>query len=140
MRHGTTLVAAIIASILIVPSVARADPDVVGDWLVGDGSATIRIRKCGAGFCGSVVSTRSPAGRDLKNPDPAKRRRSVIGIDVLSNMRPSGAHSWSGTSYNAEDGQTYETRMTMQGEGSLQIKGCVPNGGICGTETWTRIR
>jgi len=131
---GVTL----LASSLLVPSSASANP--IGDWLVGDGNATVRIRSCGAALCGVVASTQSPPGRDTKNPDPAKRRRSVIGIEVLSNMRPSGENSWAGTSYNAEDGQTYAARMSMQGDRTLRIQGCVPNGGICGSETWTKVR
>ncbi len=138
MRHDRIFFVAILAASLLPQSSALADP--VGDWRVGDGNATVRISKCGAALCGIVASTASPPGRDSKNPDPAKRRRSVIGIQVLSNMRPAGANSWTGTSYNAEDGQTYNARMSMQGERTMQLQGCVPNGGLCGSETWTRVR
>jgi uncharacterized protein (DUF2147 family) len=137
IMHRRTLLAISLVSILLVPGTASADP--IGNWRVADGSATVRIRKCGGALCGVVVATRSPPGQDIKNPDPAKRRRSVIGIQVLSNMRPAGANSWTGTSYNAEDGQTYVARMSMQGD-QLRLQGCVPNGGLCGSETWTRVR
>ncbi len=138
MRHSWIFLATILASSLPAQSGALADP--IGDWRVGDGNATVRIRRCGAALCGTVAATQSAPGRDTKNPDPAKRRRSVIGIEVLSNMRPAGQNSWAGTSYNAEDGQTYSARMTMQGEQTLQLQGCAPNGGLCGSETWTRAR
>lgn len=137
MNHRRFFIPTFLASILLAQG-ASADP--IGDWRVGDGSATVRIGKCGAALCGVVASTRSAPGRDIKNPDPAKRRRSVIGIQVLSNMRPAGASAWIGTSYNAEDGQTYEARMSMQGDQALTLQGWVPNGGACGSETWTRVR
>lgn len=138
MRPRWIFLASLLAATLLWQDSASAEP--TGDWLVGDGNATVRIRKCGSAFCGTIVWTRSAPGRDYKNPDPSKRRRSVIGIEVLSNMRTSGANSWTGTSYNAEDGQTYATQMTLQGDRSLHIRGCVPNGGICGSETWTKLR
>lgn len=138
MRRFWIFLATSLAASFVAQSGALADP--VGDWRVGDGNATVRVSKCGAALCGTVVATASPPGRDYKNPDPAKRRRSVIGIQVLSNMRPAGENSWTGTSYNAEDGQTYAARMSMQGDRSLHLQGCVPNGGLCGSETWTRVR
>jgi uncharacterized protein (DUF2147 family) len=138
MRHLSIFVVTLAAASLLTQGSASADP--IGEWRTADGSATVRIGKCGAALCGVVASTRSAPGRDYKNPDPAKRRRSVIGIQVLSSMRPAGANSWTGTSYNAEDGQTYVARMTTQGDATLTLQGCVPNGGLCGSETWTRVK
>jgi uncharacterized protein (DUF2147 family) len=125
------------ASVLGV-DVALADPS--GEWRVADGNATIRIHKCGAGYCGYIASTTGKPGKDSKNPDPAKRNRSVIGVEVLISLKPAGANTWAGTTYNAEDGQIYNAKMTLEGEQALQIQGCVPNGGICGSETWSRVR
>jgi uncharacterized protein (DUF2147 family) len=138
MRHLSLFFVAFLASSVLALGNASADP--IGEWRVGDGNATVRIGKCGSALCGVVASTRSPPGRDYKNPDPSKRNRSVLGIQVLSNMKPAGANTWTGASYNAEDGQTYAARMTMQGDRTLSLQGCVPNGGLCGSETWTKVR
>lgn len=119
------------------PGVAFADSP-VGEWRVADGSATVRIRKCGANFCGFVASASNPT-KDFRNPDPSKRNRSTLGIEVLFNLKPSGDSTFTGETYNAEDGQIYIATLTPNG-GSMQIKGCVPNGGICGSETWTLVR
>lgn len=123
---------------VLFASAAMADP--VGDWRVADGSATVRIKKCGAALCGYVASTRGAPGKDERNPDPGKRNRSVLGIEVLINLRPTGANVWSGTSYNAEDGLLYNATVTLGSENSLEIKGCGANGGVCGSETWSRVR
>jgi uncharacterized protein (DUF2147 family) len=64
----------------------------------------------------------------------------VIGLEVLINMKPAGPNVWSGTTYNAEDGQLYNAKISLENEQSLQIQGCVPNGGLCGSETWSRVR
>lgn len=117
---------------------ASADP--LGEWRVGDGNATVRIKKCGSSLCGFVASTRGAPGKDVRNPDPSKRNRSVMGIEVLMNLRPRGSNVWAGTSYNAEDGLLYSATVTQESENSLEVKGCGANGGVCGSETWTRVR
>lgn len=120
--------------------IGQANADPVGEWRVADGSAIVRIRKCGAALCGFVASTRSAPGKDERNPDPSKRNRSVIGIEVLISLKPAGSNTWTGATYNAEDGLYYSATMSMQSEQALQIKGCGPNGGVCGSETWTRVK
>jgi uncharacterized protein (DUF2147 family) len=117
---------------------ANADP--IGEWRVADGTATVRISKCSAALCGFVASTRSAPGKDVRNPDASKRSRSVIGIEVLINLRPAGDNVWTGTTYNAEDGLLYNATVSQAGAQSLQIKGCGANGGVCGSETWTRVK
>lgn len=121
-------------------SIGAASADPVGEWRVGDGSATVHIKKCGSALCGFVASTRGAPGKDDRNPDPSKRNRSVIGLEVLINLRPSGDKTWTGTTYNAEDGLLYNATVTEAGERALQIRGCGANGGVCGSETWTRVK
>jgi len=127
-----------LAAFVFASSAALADP--AGDWRVADGTATIRIHRCGGAYCGNVATTITPAGKDVRNPNPAKRGRTVLGLEVLINLRPAGPNVWSGTSYNAEDGQMYATRVSLQSASALKVQGCVPGGGPCGSETWSRVR
>jgi uncharacterized protein (DUF2147 family) len=108
-----------------------------GEWLVEDQSAVVRISKCGSGYCGFVA--KGQPGKDYRNPDPAKRNRSVIGIQVMFGMR-GGPSSWSGETYNADDGQMYNGKITLTSPTTLQVEGCVPGGGVCGSQNWTRAR
>ncbi len=119
-----------------------ADP--IGLWRASDGG-TMRIAACGAALCGflaSVVPAKDPAtGRpatDKQNPDPAKRNRPLVGVEVLINMRPSGAGKWAGQLYNSDNGRTYQGYLTEQGASSLRVEGC--SFGICGGENLTRVR
>ncbi|MGO9132631.1 MAG: DUF2147 domain-containing protein [Methylovirgula sp.] len=125
---------------LLVSTAALADP--AGDWLVSDQTATVRIRKCGgSAYCGFIAKTASAPGKDDKNPDPAKRNRSVIGLEVLINMRPAGSSVWQGATYNAQDGQIYSASMSVSADDrTLNIRGCAPGGGMCGSEAWKRVR
>ncbi|HKH81528.1 MAG TPA: DUF2147 domain-containing protein [Methylovirgula sp.] len=127
-----------LVALLTASTAALADP--VGEWRVADGTATVRIHRCGAALCGNIATTASAPGKDDRNPDPRKRNRSVLGMEILINMRPAGANLWSGTSYDAVDGQYYATQISLEGDSSLKIQGCAPGGGTCGTETWTRVR
>lgn len=128
-----------LAALVGLSTAALADP--TGEWRVGDGSATVRVKHCGGGdLCGFISSTKGPPGKDSKNPDPAKRDRSVIGMEVLINLRPAGKNYWQGSTYDAEDGLIYTATIWMTDEDSLNIKGCAPGGGVCGQELWTRVR
>jgi len=139
MRFKPTVFAALALTVSIFAiSPAFADP--TGDWRVADGTATVRIKHCGAALCGYIASTSTPAGRDDHNPDPSKRSRSVMGIEVLINLQKEGENVWSGTTYNAEDGQIYTAKISLANEQALQIQGCVPGGGVCGSEVWARVK
>ena len=52
-----------------------AEPTPIGDWLVKDGYANIRIDNCGGKMWGIVAWEKTPGGVDSENPDPAKKSR-----------------------------------------------------------------
>ena len=132
----TSIVAAFGLTIVVAGPSLAAGNGPAGEWVVEDHTAVVRVTKCPAGYCGFVA--KGQPGKDYRNPDPKKRGRSVIGIEVLFNMKQSGPNSWSGETYNAEDGQIYSGKITLRGPNSLQIEGCVPGGGVCGSQNWTR--
>jgi uncharacterized protein (DUF2147 family) len=109
----------------------------VGEWLVEDGTAHIRIVSCGTALWGVISWTKGEAGKDENNPDPAKRNRSVLGIPILMNMKPSGK-KWEGEVYNAENGKTYDSNISLSSVDVLRIEGCVL-GFLCGGENWKRV-
>lgn len=138
MKASPIIAATGLLAMLFASTAALADP--IGEWRVADGTATVRIRHCGRDLCGYIATTASAPGRDTKNPDPRKRNRSVIGMEVLINMRATGKDLWQGSTYNAEDGQIYSASMSLSSAQALNIRGCAPGGGMCGSEVWTRVR
>lgn len=138
MRFSSIARPLMLVALVTASTAALADP--IGEWRVADGTATIRIHRCGGALCGNIASTVSTPGKDVRNPDPNKRNRSVIGLEVLINMRPAGSNRWAGTSYDAMDGQYYTTQISMEAPGALKIQGCSPGGGPCGSQTWSRVR
>lgn len=114
-----------------------------GTWLTQAGDARVKISKCGGGICGHIVWLREPMdtntgqpATDSKNPNPALAKRPMIGLALFSGMQPAGPSKWSGQIYNADDGSTYASSVTVTGADSLRVEGCV--GALCGGETWTR--
>lgn len=109
-----------------------------GLWLVKDQTARIRIEKCGNEMWGTIAWQKEPKN-DTSNPNPALHKRPLLGSAVLIGMKPVEANRWEGDVYNARDGKTYSSKMAVLGPGTLEIKGCVMGGMICGGENWTRI-
>jgi uncharacterized protein (DUF2147 family) len=109
-----------------------------GEWLVADATARIRIGPCGTVLCGTISWTKAPPGVDENNPDPAKRSRPIMGVEILSGMTPAGPNRWKGSVYNAQNGKTYDAMMSLESADVLRIEGCVLGGLLCGGENWTR--
>ena len=111
---------------------AAADP--TGDWVVADKSAIIRVAPCGQAFCGTVAWTAKP-GIDENNPDPSKRAHSIVGTQILIDMKPA-SNRWEGSIYNPENGKTYSGNITLREPDVLRVEGCLLI--FCGGENWTR--
>ena len=125
------------------PAKAQAESEVSGIWLTQAGDAKVRVSRCSGGICGVVVWLRDPinpaTGKpqvDDKNPNPALAKRPMIGLPLFMGMRPAGPNKWSGQIYNADDGSSYASNVSVAGPDSLRVEGCV--GALCGGETWTR--
>lgn len=113
-----------------------ADP--IGEWMVADGSAQIRMEPCGNALWGVISWARDP-GFDSQNPDPAKRSRSIIGVPILRNMKQVSQNKWEGEVYNAKNGKMYSANIVLVSDDVLKIEGCVLGGLFCGGENWTRM-
>src|SRR3982751_4601084 len=135
---ATTFIIAIAAALLATPPVrAQSAGEPTGVWLTQAGDARVKVSKCGGGICGVVVSLKEPidpaTGKpqgDDKNPHPALKKRPMIGLTLFSGMQPSGPSRWSGQIYNADDGGTYASSVTVTSADSLRVEGCV--GALCG--------
>jgi len=142
---AAAFVIAIAATVLTAPA-ARAQRvgEPIGVWLTQAGDARVKVSKCGGGLCGVIVGLKDPidpaTGKpqvDDKNPNPGLKKRPMIGLSLFSGMQPSAPNKWSGQIYNADDGGTYASSISVAGPDALRVEGCV--GALCGGETWTRV-
>jgi uncharacterized protein (DUF2147 family) len=125
---------------------AETAKDPSGTWLTGDGRAKIQIDRCGANqhlVCGKVVWLKVPTNEggaprtDVKNPDPKKRARPVLGLQLIDGLKPDDS-KYSGQIYNIEEGKTYEVSLERESEAELSVSGCLLKI-LCGSQTWTRV-
>ncbi len=128
----------IFAATFSLSSVALA-AEPIGEWRVANGDADIRIDDCDGALWGVIAWEKDPGGVDSNNPNPAERTRPVLGMPVLLSMRPTKPGLWEGEVYNAENGKTYSSRMSLTAPDVLRIEGCVL-GFLCGGENWTRVK
>ena len=133
----------LLAALLGATAAHAQSADASGTWLTQAGDARVKISKCGGGICGVIVWLREPydtatgqPATDSKNPNPALAKRAMIGLPLFSGMQPAGPNKWSGQIYNADDGSTYASSVTVTGAETLRVEGCV--GALCGGEEWTR--
>jgi uncharacterized protein (DUF2147 family) len=129
--------AAIIA--LLSGTALAAEPSPVGDWLVKEGYAHIRIDNCNGKLWGIVAWEKAP-GFDNENPDPAKKGRPILGMPILLAMAPTEPNKWEGEIYNSNNGKTYSANVSLLNEDTLKLQGCVLGGIFCGGENWTRVK
>ena len=142
---ATAFIIAIAVALLAAPSArAQGAGEPTGVWLTQAGDARVKVSKCGGGICGVIVGLKDPidpaTGKpqvDDKNPNPALKKRPMMGLQLFSGMQPSGPSKWSGQIYNADDGGTYASSISVVGPNTLRVEGCV--GALCGGETWTRV-
>jgi uncharacterized protein (DUF2147 family) len=135
--------AAAAAALIATPALA-ADP-IEGDWMVGSGTR-VRIAPCAARperMCGLIAWLKNPndkAGqplRDSQNPDPKLRGRPIVGIAFIRDFRRAGPGHWTGGKiYDPNSGKTYDSKVRINGDGTLKVEGCVLV--ICQAQTWRR--
>jgi uncharacterized protein (DUF2147 family) len=137
IRCIKTLLAVLFLAFAGGASAQMAEPS--GVWTVANGHARVRIGPCGEAYWGVIDWARNP-NVDKNNPDPAKRARPVVGMPILLAMKPAGPNEWKGEIYNAENGKTYDGKMSVAGPDALKISGCVFGGLFCGGQTWERFK
>jgi uncharacterized protein (DUF2147 family) len=142
---AAVLSAIIAGGALLAPSPGAADaPTPLGVWATEGGKSHIEIYRCGANMCGKIVwlnraPSRGPA-LDTENPDPDKQGRPILGMRVLSALKPgSSPREWTGGRvYDPRDGESYSVKMTLQDDGRLRVRGYIGISLLGRSQTWTR--
>jgi uncharacterized protein (DUF2147 family) len=137
------LLAAVMASLAAGPALA-ADA-VEGDWMAS-ATTKVHIAPCRGQpgrLCGDIVWLKAPANaagepmRDVNNPDPAQRGRTLLGLPFIRDFQRVEPGRWGGGKiYDPKSGKTYDSRMQLNPDGTLKLEGCVAV--FCQAQTWTR--
>ncbi len=144
-RFRDTAALVVIATSLVLGTAISAQADVIGKWRMNSGKITVRLDYCGGkNICATIVGMAKPLNKagqpktDKDNPNPSLRSRPIIGLQVVSGMRPDGENQWKGAIYNADDGSTYSATAAMVGN-QLTIKACALAGLACKKLRFARV-
>jgi uncharacterized protein (DUF2147 family) len=136
----STAALAVLLSGLTLASAQAAEP--TGTWLTQKQDARIRVARCGAALCGTIIWIKDKidpkTGKppvDEENPNPRLRNRPILGLRIFAMTKHEAG--WIGPIYNSDDGQSYAGKLTLNGANSLEVQGCA--GVMCGSETWHRV-
>ena len=135
------LAMASLAFVAVQATPATALSNVFGNWLTEDNRAVIANSRSGETVCGrsARILVESEAGqRDINNPDPNLRNRTIQGSRILSGFRYDRGQYRHGQVYDPENGRNYNARLRLNRDGSLRVTGCVLGGLICQSQNWTR--
>jgi uncharacterized protein (DUF2147 family) len=135
MLSGTLLLAATVGA-----AAQTADP--VGEWLVKDGSARIKVVSCPTApnqppLLWGVIWAETKPGFDERNPDPAMRNRPMQGVPILVGMKQTEANLWNGKIYDPTRGSLWDAKVSLSRNDMLEVRGCL--GFICSGEDWRRV-
>jgi uncharacterized protein (DUF2147 family) len=134
----------VLASLMSTAAAAASPFD--GLWLTDDHKGVVRIGPCSPGnvrLCGWIVrvldSGPGVPTRDIRNPDPGLRNRTILGLPVLSGFVPYFDGSYvGGSAYDPKSGRSYRASLRFQSANALGVTGCILV--ICRTLVWTRAR
>lgn len=140
----STIAALAFAAVAATPALA-ADP-VEGQWLTQGGSARVKVAPCAADktkMCGAIVWLKNGTDKsgqpvkDANNPDASLRNRPLVGLNMIRDFKSSGPGKWTGGKiYDPGGGKTYGSKMSLNGDGTLKVEGCIAV--VCQAQTWKR--
>ena len=129
--------------LLATTSPAFAADPVEGDWLTQSGSGKVRIAPCPGKpdrLCGTLFWLKTPADAqalDTKNPDARLKIRPILGLPMIRDFKSQAAGRWTGGKiYDPDSGKTYDSKISINGNGTLKVEGCILM--ICQAQTWKR--
>ncbi len=136
MHIKSLLLAVVFGAAISISAPSVKAGELNGTWRT-EGGWLVKIYRCGGSYCGKVVG--GAKGKDIKNPDPAKRSRRLVGIRLFSGMKKAGK-GYAGRLYNPKDGKTYSGKVKVLSARAIKLSGCVLGGLICKGQKWAKVR
>lgn len=129
-------------------SIQAQDSDkIIGVWETGTGKARVKIIKSGNYFYGRIVWLKEPNNAegnpkvDKNNPDETLRQTPLLGLRMLKSFEFKGDNLWEdGTIYDPESGSTYNCKITLEDENTMNIRGFIGVAALGRTDVWKRVQ
>jgi uncharacterized protein (DUF2147 family) len=125
-----TLIAAVLAVVMSpVLAAAEADgPDIAGDWLRNDGSARIHVASCGPQMCATNTWIKDETSGEF------------VGDRLVMTLRPQGTSRLVGAAFDVRRNMIYSVQISINNGDSMRTHGCLVEGIVCKTMSWTRTQ
>jgi uncharacterized protein (DUF2147 family) len=123
---------------------AAQNADVIlGTWYTEDNKAMVEIMKTHDTYTGKIIWIRDSLENgkprlDKNNPQEHRRSQSLVGLQIIKNLKFEN-HEWTGgIIYDPESGKEYSCKAALNGE-NLNLRGYVLGIPFLGrTTTWHR--
>ena len=118
-----------------------ADDNIFGYWLTS--GSIVKIEDCNNQVCGKIVTVFVEEGVDPEsildenNKDKSLRKRTIIGIDLLSEFEIKNKDQKTfkgGRIYDPRSGNSYKSNLYLNDNGILKVEGCLAF--MCDGEEW----
>ena len=107
-----TAILTAIGALLATSAMAQsADPERI--YLSETGRTRVQVAKCGSSYCGTIIRS-SDRQQDVNNPDPAKRDRSLVGLQMIWDIKPA-EEGFTGSSTTSATARYMPGRPTFEG-------------------------
>jgi len=106
----------------------------IGLWENPRGTLLVRTRFCGQLLCGNIVWASPKAMADARDAGV----NALIGTELLSDYRRSGAARWTGQVYVPDQGRRFYSTIEQKSPNDIRISGCILGGLLCKRQDWTR--
>jgi uncharacterized protein (DUF2147 family) len=112
--------AAMLAVMLAAMSAsAEPAPNPQGDWLTANGHGVVQIAPCGDGLCGRIVGLDRTSGEPMPTDVEG---RPQCGLNIISADKADPAGTWHGEITDPRDGDSYQTRLSIDDSGNLRLR------------------
>lgn len=129
---------AAVAALAVSSALAQPVPH-LGRWVTESGNLEVEIAACGQALCGTVVKvlgnrSMSAPGEEMKAADT----RPVLGMVILSDLKPGSDGELRGEIYDRENAKTYSASLTVAPPDQLLVRGYVGLPVFGKTQVWRR--
>lgn len=115
---------------------------IIGIWLNEDKTNKIKIYKASDTYSGKIVwiaqLEKNPGlnPKDKNNPNPEKRNKSILGMDIITGLTYSDDKWVNGTIYNPQKGIYVDCEVELHSDKQLNL--VISKGMFSRTKTWIR--
>ena len=112
----------------------------IGDWLVKDGYAHIRIDNCGGKMWGIVAWEKTPGASTTKIPTRPRRAARRSACRSCSAWSPTKPEPVGRRDLQFQNGKMYDANISMANENTLKLEGCLAWASSAAAQNWTRVK